>query len=228
MNSCRECRGKLWIPLEGDEWCEKLWSGWSHKWTSCLLYAWYVRTLFLTISSSITLSIFLKTMLTRLPEVLSIDILSNWCDLQTVAKVNSAFCNKVNRSDFLCLLSDPKFASTDSSYQSSMEFREWIESKGIKLQYLSCEHMSSKLLTNADCSKAHEAALTVCQFHHNSSEDTLDAFLPLISNQILSGLVDFTILGCPNDLTNISIFCKELRSFSLLRCRNGSPYNMLV
>jgi hypothetical protein len=167
-------------------------------------------------------------MLTRLPEVLSIDILSNWCDLQTVAKVNSAFCNKVNRSDFLCLLSDPKFASTDSSYQSSMEFREWIESKGIKLQYLSCEHMSSKLLTNADCSKAHEAALTVCQFHHNSSEDTLDAFLPLISNQILSGLVDFTILGCPYDLTNISIFCKELRSFSLLRCRSGIPYFMLV
>ncbi len=85
-----------------------------------------------------------------LSEVLSIDILSNWSDLETMAKVNSAFCNKVERSNFLCILVDPVFSSNDSSYPTSNAFWKWIVSHGVKLQYLNCENLSDTHVTNVD------------------------------------------------------------------------------
>ncbi len=98
-------------------------------------------------------------MLTRLPEVLSIDILSTWCDLETVTKVDSAFCNKMNRWDFQRLLNDITFSSNDSTCRSSKSFWEWIVANGIKVQHMKgmwFDGKCDKLAAKVDCSKVIE------------------------------------------------------------------------
>jgi hypothetical protein len=91
-------------------------------------------------------------MLTHIFEALSIDILSNWCDLKTVAKVNSAFCTKKERLVFLCLLNDSTFDSTDSSYYSSDAFWNWIVLNGIKMQHVK-GRLPVQCTETLDCSK---------------------------------------------------------------------------
>ncbi len=98
-------------------------------------------------------------MVTRLSEVLSIEILSNWKNLRAVANVDSAFCNKSYRWDFQCLLSDPTFASSDSTYRNSKSFWTWCERNGIKVQLmkaLKCDNKSDSLVAKIDCSKVIE------------------------------------------------------------------------
>jgi hypothetical protein len=96
-------------------------------------------------------------MLTRLHEVLSIDILSNWCDLKTIAKANSAFCNKMERLDLLCLISDPTFGSHDITYRSSDAFWKWMVLNRIKVYHLKSlmwgDRKFVRFIANLDCSK---------------------------------------------------------------------------
>jgi hypothetical protein len=139
-------------------------------------------------------------MLTHLPEVLSIDILSNWCDLKTVAKLDSAFCNKLDRMDFQHLLHDPTFASTDSKYCHSELFWRWIVNKRIKLIRLNgmwWGNISDDCVAELDCSKViefhtdklqeHPAAKLINKSHHLKTIDitcTVNAFnelMPLLS-----------------------------------------------
>jgi hypothetical protein len=94
-------------------------------------------------------------MLTRLFEVLSIDILSNWCDLKTVAKVSSAFCSKNERVDFLCLINNPTFGSTDITYPIVDAFWKWIILNGIKVQHMKGTK-SVRYAAHLDCSKVVE------------------------------------------------------------------------
>ncbi len=158
-------------------------------------------------------------MLTRLLEVLAIDILSNWCDLKTVAKVVSAFCNKLNRLDFLCLLADPTFVSHDSGYRSSYSFWRWIVLNSIKLQRMKAfccnNNMLDLVIAEVDRSKVTELqvipfepvhnvanlinnsvrvkTLMICDFYSYVLDESLNTILSLICIQILSGLVALTI-----------------------------------
>jgi hypothetical protein len=160
-------------------------------------------------------------MLIYLPEVLSTDILSNWCSLKTVGEVDSAFCNKTDRENFLCLQVDPTFSSTDRTYSSSDAFWGWVLCKGIKLQYLDGTQrkvFSYGLVTTLDCSKVlevwvnglgqhlkleamlinksiHLKILRVVEQDVLRKIDTYKQFLQLISLHIWSGLTNLTIHG---------------------------------
>ncbi len=70
--------------------------------------------------------------------------------------------------------------------------------------------------------------LAVYEIYNCRSETSLNALLPLITNQILFSLTVLTIRGYLSEFTNISIYCKELRSFSLLGYESEITENLLV
>jgi hypothetical protein len=181
-------------------------------------------------------------MLTRLPEVLSIDILSEWCDLKIVAKVNSAFC------------------STDSTYSNTKSFWEWIvmnEMKLIRVKGMWCAGTDDAFVHKVNFSKVNEfyvnrlkkvrflvmlinksidLKLLDISASNSYTDNALNELLSLISNQILSGVTDLTISdeyrkhahGTLN-LSRIHIACTQLRSLRLLReYRCGFHENAII
>jgi hypothetical protein len=212
-----------------------------------LAFFCFCSTTKFTLSFSFNLS---HPMLTRLIEVLSIDILSNWCDLKTVANVNSAFCN--DRWNFLCLLNDPTFVSTDITYPSVDAFWKWIVLNDIKVHHVKGSK-SVKCVANFDSSKVsvfqmvsqqkltRQVAkltnqmiqlkdLTVYDYCPSLSVYTgkttrrtsLKTFFSLVSGHILSGLTALTIVGEHRDQPDLS---KVASACSQLRSLSLSKYD---
>ncbi len=182
-------------------------------------------------------------MLTVLIDVLTIDVLSNWCDLETVAKVDSAFCNKTDRLNVLSLLADHTFGSTDCSNDGrAKSFWRWIGQRAIKVRCMTVawnDDIWDRLVANVDCSKVTEIfvlhlnqvdlvaqlinqslnlkTLQISSFHIWTD---LNRLTSLIADRICSGLKNLSLGKSHHinstQLNNVAAVCRQLRVLSVI------------
>jgi hypothetical protein len=188
-------------------------------------------------------------MLTLLTEVLSIDVLSNWCDLETVAKVDSAFCNKTDRPlNFLGLLADPFFGSSERTDGRLKSFWEWVGQRAIKVRSMTVvwnDNLLDRLVTNVDCSKVTEffvlhlnqvdlvaqlinrsTCLKTLQINGLQVWPGLNRLISLITDQTLSSLNNLSVSRSHQtnfvQLQNIATICSQLVVLSLTNVRTDA------
>jgi hypothetical protein len=78
------------------------------------------------------------SVLFRLTEVLSSEILGSWCGVENFVHLDTSYCNKKERSIYLESISRTSFPGTFSFNNTTLEVTNWVKLRNITIKTLEC------------------------------------------------------------------------------------------
>ncbi len=131
------------------------------------------------------------SLLIRLPEILAVEILSQWCGLHSVGMFDSAICNSSERHHVMSILSSQQFVTKWSDQVGYSGYLSWICLREISLSEL---HIDDNILDGYKAS--HILKLTVSSpFKTKKASTSLIQFInscPKLQSLRIQGRTNFT------------------------------------